>query len=168
MAHGAEAITTNCGFLSLFQRELAAHAGVPVATSSMIQVPWVQATLPPGKKVGMITVSGSTLTPRHLEAAGVPADTPFVGTEGGREFFRTLILGEKTDMDVVLAQQDILDAGRALMKSHPDIGAIVLECTNMPPYAHALREALEVPIYDIYSLITWFHAGIRPRRFAAV
>ena len=168
VAHGAEAITTNCGFLSLFQRELAAHAGVPVATSSMIQVPWVQATLPPGKKVGMITVSGSTLTPRHLEAAGVPADTPFVGTEGGREFFRTLILGEKTDMDVVLAQQDILDAGRALMKSHPDIGAIVLECTNMPPYAHALREALEVPIYDIYSLITWFHAGIRPRRFAAV
>ena len=167
VAHGAEAITTNCGFLSLFQNELAAHVGVPVATSSMIQVPWVQATLPPGRRVGMITVSGSTMTPRHMEAAGVPLDTPFVGTEGGREFFRTLILGEKTDMDVALAEQDILDAGRALMKSHPGIGAIVLECTNMPPYAHALREALGVPIYDIYSLITWFHAGIRPRRFAA-
>ena len=168
VAHGAEAITTNCGFLSLFQRELAEHVRVPVATSSMIQVPWVQATLPPGKKVGMLTVSGSTLTPRHLEAAGVSADTPFVGTEGGREFFRVLILGEKTDMDVALAQQDILDAGRTLMKSHPDIGAIVLECTNMPPYAHALREALNVPIYDIYSLITWFHAGIRPRRFSMI
>ena len=168
VAHGAEAITTNCGFLSLFQRELAAHVGVPVATSSMIQVPWVQATLPPGKKVGMITVSGSTLTPRHLEAAGVPADTPFVGTESGSEFFRTLILGEKDDMDVALAQQDILDAGRALVKAHPEVGAIVLECTNMPPYAHALRRALELPVYDIYSLITWFHAGLRPRRFAAV
>ena len=168
VAHGAEAITTNCGFLSLFQHELAQHVGVPVATSSMIQVPWVQATLPPGKKVGMITVSGSTLTPRHLEAAGVPADTPFVGTESGREFFRTLILGEKDDMDVALAQQDILDAGRALVKAHPEVGAIVLECTNMPPYAHALRQALEMPVYDIYSLITWFHAGLRPRRFAAV
>jgi len=166
VAHGAEAITTNCGFLSLFQRELAAHVGVPVATSSMIQVPWIQATLPPGQRVGMITVSGSTLTPRHLEAAGVPLDIPFVGTESGREFFRVLILGEKTDMDVALAEQDILEAGRALMKSHSDIGAIVLECINMPPYAHALREALGVPIYDIYSLITWFHAGIRPRRFA--
>ena len=168
VAHGAEAITTNCGFLSLFQRELAQHVGVPVATSSMIQVPWVQATLPPGKKVGMITVSGSSLTPRHLAAAGVPADTPFVGTEGGREFFRTLILGEKTDMDVALAEQDILASGRELMKTHPDIGAIVLECTNMPPYAHALRDTLDVPVYDIYSLITWFHAGIRPRRFPAV
>ena len=162
---GAEAITTNCGFLSLFQRELAAHVRVPVATSSLIQVPWVQATLPPGKRVGVVTVSGSTLTPRHMEAAGVPLDTPFVGTERGREFFRTLILGEKEDMDVERAEQDILEAGRALMQSHPDIGAIVLECTNMPPYAAALREALQVPIYDIYSLITWFHAGIRPRRF---
>ena len=163
---GAEAITTNCGFLSLFQRELAAHVRVPVATSSLIQVPWVQATLPPGKRVGVVTVSGSSLTPKHMEAAGVPLDTPFVGTEGGKEFFRVLILGEKDDMDVAQAEQDILDAGRALMAANPDIGAIVLECTNMPPYAAALRDALGVPVYDIYSLISWFHAGIRPRRFS--
>jgi hypothetical protein len=41
----------------------------------------------------------------------------------------------------------------------------VLECTNMPPYAAALREALGLPVYDIYSMISWFHAGLRPRRF---
>jgi Asp/Glu/hydantoin racemase len=163
--HGAEAITTNCGFLSLFQEELAAHVKVPVATSALLQVPWVQATLPPGKRVGVITVSAASLTPRHLEAAGVPLDTPFVGTEKGREFFRVLILGEKDDMDVAKAEQDILDAGKSLMTSNPDIGAIVLECTNMPPYAAALREALGLPVHDIYSMITWFHAGLRPRRF---
>ncbi|HBK09476.1 MAG TPA: hypothetical protein DDZ81_27040 [Acetobacteraceae bacterium] len=165
VSFGAEAITTNCGFLSLFQREIAAHVGVPVATSSLIQIPWVQATLPPGKRVGVITVSGSSLTPRHLEAAGAPVDTPFVGTEDGDEFFRVLILAEKQDMDVGLAARDILNAGRRLLASHPDVGAIVLECTNMPPYAHALREALGVPVYDVYSLITWLHAGIRPRDF---
>jgi len=164
---GAEAITTNCGFLALFQRELAAHVRVPVATSSLIQVPWVQATLPPGQRVGVITVSGGSLTPRHLQAAGIPADTPFVGTENGREFFRVLIKAEKQDMDVALAEQDILDAGCALVARHPDNGAIVLECTNMPPYARALRDRLGLPIFDIYSLITWFHAGLRPRVFAA-
>jgi Asp/Glu/hydantoin racemase len=163
--HGAEAITTNCGFLSLFQEELAAHVKVPVATSALLQVPWVQATLPPGKRVGVITVSAASLTPRHLEAAGVPLDTPFVGTEKGREFFRALILGEKDDMDVAKAEQDILDAGRSLMTSNPDIGAIVLECTNMPPYAAALQEAIGLPVYDIYSMITWFHAGLRPKQF---
>ena len=67
---GAEAITTNCGFLSLFQRELAEAVQVPVATSSLMQVPWVQATLPPGKRVGVITVSKQSLTPAHLDAAG--------------------------------------------------------------------------------------------------
>ena len=162
---GAEAITTNCGFLSLFQNELAAAAGVPVATSSLMQVPWVQALLPPGKRVGVITISGSTLTPQHLAAVGVPPDTPRVGTENGREFFRVLIKGESDDMDVALALQDVVGAGEALVAQHPDVGAIVLECTNMPPYAAALRVAVGLPIYDIYSMITWFHAGLRPRAF---
>jgi hypothetical protein len=163
---GAEAITTNCGFLSLFQAELAAHVRVPVATSALIQVPWVQATLPPGKRVGVVSVSAGSLTPNHLRAAGVPLDTPIAGTETGREFFRVLIKAEKDDMDVDLAAQDILDAGRALVARHADIGAIVLECTNMPPYAHALRQAIGLPVFDIYSLITWFHAGLRPRDFS--
>jgi hypothetical protein len=165
VAQGAEALTTNCGFLSVFQREIAAHVKVPVATSSMMQFPWVQATLPPGKRVGIITVSKSTLTPRHLETAGVPLDTPIVGTEGGREFFRVLIKAEKQNMDIRLAARDILEAGRELLAMAPDIGAILLECTNMPPYAFALRETFGLPVYDIYSLVTWLHAGIRPREF---
>ncbi|MDR3658284.1 MAG: aspartate/glutamate racemase family protein [Mycobacterium sp.] len=163
---GAEAITTNCGFLSLFQRELAAHVRVPVATSALLQVPWVQATLPPGQRVGVITVSAGSLTPRHLEAAGVPLDTPVIGTETGREFFRVLIKAEKPDLDVELAERDIIEAGQALLARHKDISAIVLECTNMPPYAHALRRAIGLPVFDIYSMIGWFHTGLRPREFA--
>jgi Asp/Glu/hydantoin racemase len=162
---GAEAITTNCGFLSLFQRELAEAVGVPVATSSMMQVPWVQATLPPGKRVGIVTVSKSSLTPAHLQGAGVPLDTPVTGTENGREFFRVLIKAEKDDMDVDLAEQDVVQAARDLVAANPDVGAIVLECTNMPPYAAAVQRATGLPVYDIYSMITWFHAGLRPRSF---
>ncbi|RXT54533.1 hypothetical protein B6S44_12890 [Bosea sp. Tri-44] len=162
---GAEAITTNCGFLSLFQRELAAAISVPVATSSLMQVPWVQATLPPGKRVGLVTVSAATLTPQHLTAVGVPADTPVTGTENGREFFRVLIKAEKEEMDIDLAEQDVVEAALRLVAEHPEVGAIVLECTNMPPYAAAVQAATGLPVYDIYSMITWFHAGLRPRDF---
>ena len=162
---GAEAITTNCGFLSLFQQELAAAVGVPVATSSLMQVPWVQATLPPGRRVGVLTICRATLTQKHLESAGAPTDTPLEGTEDGREFFRVLIKAEKRDLDVAAAGEDILEAGRRLVHAHPDVGAIVLECTNMPPYAAALQEALGLPVYDVYSMIQWFHAGLRPRIF---
>jgi Asp/Glu/hydantoin racemase len=162
---GAEVITTNCGFLSLFQKEMAAALTVPVATSALMQVPWVQATLPPGKRVGIVTVSAGSLTPAHLEGAGVPLDTPVRGTETGREFFRVLIKAESEDMDVDLARQDVVGAARELVAAHPEVGAIVLECTNMPPYAAAVQEATGLPVYDIYSMIAWFHAGLRPRRF---
>ena len=166
VAQGAEAITTNCGFLSLFQREIAAAVGVPVATSSLLQVPWVQAMLPPGQRVGLVTVSGGSLSPAHLEAAGVPLDIPTEGTESGREFFRVLIKAEKDDMDVDLAERDVVEAAERLVARHPEVGAIVLECTNMPPYAAAVQRATGRPVYDIYAMITYFHAGIRPRDFA--
>jgi len=162
---GAEAITTNCGFLSIYQKELAEAVRVPVATSSMMQVPWVQATLPPGQRVGIVTINSSGLTPAHLSGIGVPADTPIKGTEGGVEFFRTLIKAEKEDLDLALACQDVVEAAKSLVADHPDVAAIVLECTNMPPYAAAVRAATGLPVFDIYSLISWFHAGIRPRQF---
>jgi len=131
-----------------------------------MQVPWVQALLPPGQRVGVVTVSRQSLTPAHLAAVNLPADIPIAGTENSREFFRVLIKAEKTDMDVALARQDVVDAARDLVCRHPEVGAIVLECTNMPPYAADVQAATKLPVYDIYSMVNWFHAGLRPQRFA--
>ena len=137
---------------------------VPVATSSLIQVPMIQSTLPSGKRVGVITVSAAGLTHDHLIAIGLDPSLPVVGTDGGREFTRVLI-GNELTMDVAAAEQDILDAGDELVRKHSDIGAILLECTNMVPYARVLRDRLGVPVYDIYSFMLWFHAGLAPRDF---
>lgn len=166
VALGADGIGTTCGFLSLFQKEIAAAAGVPVATSSLMQVPWVQSLLPPGRRVGVITISGATLTAAHLEAAGAPADTPVVGTESGREFTRAIIDDGET-IDVEAARADLLDAGERLLASHPDVGALVLECANMGPYARALNRRFNLPVFDVISFLTWFQAGLSPRRFEA-
>jgi Asp/Glu/hydantoin racemase len=162
---GAEAITTNCGFLAIFQAELATALKVPVATSSLMQVPWVQATLPAGKRVGVVTVSGSTRTSSHLDGIGLAHDIPITGTEDGEEFFRVLIKSEKDDMDIDLARKDVVDAALRLVRENSGIGAIVLECTNMPPYAAAVQAATGLPVYDIYSMINWFQLGLRPRNF---
>ncbi|MBL8700085.1 MAG: aspartate/glutamate racemase family protein [Alphaproteobacteria bacterium] len=161
---GADGITSNCGFLSLFQDEIAAAAGVPVAISSMMQAPMVNRLLPPGKRAGILTISAATMTAEHLAKAGVPEGTPVVGTDGGREFTRA-ILDNEARLDVGAAEQDILDAGARLVRENPAVGAIVLECTNMAPYARALAEQVCMPVYDIYSFVTWFHAGIAPRDF---
>ncbi|HTQ32522.1 MAG TPA: aspartate/glutamate racemase family protein [Stellaceae bacterium] len=161
---GADGITTTCGFLSLYQKELAAHVRVPVAASSLMQIPLVERILPPGKRVGVLTVSAASLTPEHFLAAGANPETPVVGTDNGREFTKVM-LDEKHTLDAALAERDILDAGDALVAAHPDIGAIVLECTNMTPYARALGDHLLLPVYSIYSFVAWFHAGLAPRDF---
>jgi len=161
---GADGITTNCGFLSLYQKELAAAVGVPVATSSLMQVPMIESTLPAGKRVGVITVSAANLTRNHLVAIGLDPELPVVGTEAGREFTRVLLGNEET-LDVAAAEQDILEAGEELLRKNRSVGAVLLECTNMVPYARALRDRLGLPVYDIYSFMLWFHAGLAPRDF---
>lgn len=161
---GVDGITTNCGFLSLYQQELAAAVGVPVATSSLMQVALVERLLPPGRRAGILTISASSLTPLHLERAGVPAGTPVGTTEGGREFTRA-ILGNENELDVDLARQDNIEAARELRFRHPDLGAIVLECTNMVPYAADIRAATGLPVFSIETFVRWFQAALVPRRY---
>ena len=164
---GADGITTTCGFLALYQQELAAALKVPVATSSLMQIPMVQALLPPDKKVGVLTVSSANLGASHFEAIGVPLDTPVMGTEAGQEFSRVLINNEEV-LDIDLARQDIIKAGRALQTSCPELGAIVLECTNMMPYAADLQHALGIPVYSMYTFLSWFQSGLMPKRFTTI
>lgn len=161
---GADGITTNCGFLSIYQREIAEHVQVPVATSSLMQVPFIQSILPPGKTVGILTISASSLSAEHLTAAGIHGDVPVAGTEGGKEFSQAII-GDKLTLDAAAAERDILEAGQGLVEKHPEVGAILLECTNMAPYARALGETVRRPVFDIYSFISWFHNGLAPRDF---
>jgi len=161
---GVSGITTNCGFLSLFQDELKEQLQVPVAASSLMQVPMLQGLLPPGRRVGILTVSGSSLTPAHLAAAGVAADTPVMGTEAGEEFTRVLLDNEER-LDVDKARTDNVAAARRLLDAHPDVGAIVLECTNMVPYAADIALETGLPVHSIYSFVLWFQAGLLPRTF---
>lgn len=161
---GADGITTNCGFLSLFQTELAATLEVPVATSALMQAPLIQALLPPGQRLGIVTISADSLTADHLEAAGIAADTVIVGTESGREFTRA-ILDDEASLDVAVAREDLLAATERLVTAEPKLGAILMECTNMVPYAADIRAAFGLPVYSIYSFVQWFQQGLLPRRF---
>ena len=161
---GADGITTTGGFLAIFQDQLSAHVKVPVASSSLLQIPLVQRTLPPGKRVGVLTEHGDRNTPEHWKACGAPHDTPVIGTEGGREFTRVL-LNDEIEIDYALAEQDILEAGEKLLKKHPEVGALVLECHNLAPYSRALNDLLRIPIYDVYTFVCWFHSGLQPRDF---
>lgn len=161
---GADGISTTGGFLSIFQKDLAAHVKVPVASSSLMQIPLAQRLLPPGKRVGILTVQGERLGPDHLRAIDVDPTTPIVGTENGTELTRVL-LGNERELDCEAAEKDMLQATEELLRRHPEVGAIVVECHNMAPYSRAVARTFRIPVYDVYTLVTWFHAGLSPRDF---
>jgi len=156
---GAVGVSTSCGFLALFQKELAAVSSIPVATSALLLVPQVARTLPTGKRVGVLTASAASLAPAHLEAVGAAVDTPVAGMPADGAFGHTF-LGNALDLDRDAVERETLAAGHALVARHPEVGAIVLECTNLPPYAGALRQALELPVYDVLDLLRLFRAGL--------
>ncbi|MEO3475990.1 aspartate/glutamate racemase family protein [Roseomonas sp. CAU 1739] len=164
VSEGADGITTTGGFLSIFQKDLAAHVKVPVASSSLMQIPLVQSMLPLGKRVGILTVQGERLGPAHLRAIDVDPTTPIVGTENGTELTRVL-LGNERELDCEAAEKDMLQATEELLRRHPETGAIVLECHNMAPYSRAVARTFRIPVYDVYTLVTWFHAGLSPCDF---
>src|SRR3989442_464801 len=151
---GVGAITTNCGFLVNFQRELSGAVNVPVITSSLLLVPLVHRMLAPRRRVGILPVNAGTLTPEHLEGAGVGPDSPLAiaGLETEKEFTRVL-LGDELELDVDAARDEHVKIARRLVADHPDIGAIVLECTNMPPYTLDIQRATRRPVFDAVSLV---------------
>jgi hypothetical protein len=147
---------------------MAAAVSVPVFTSSLLLVPFVHRMLGPGRRVGVMTVSAATLRPEHLAGAGIGPDVPLAvaGMEGEKEFTRVM-LGDEMELDVDLAREEHIRVARRLVGEHPDVGAIVLECTNMPPYAADIQRETGRPVFDITSLVRMAHdalaAGRSPR-----
>ena len=163
IADGVDGITTNCGFLALYQNELSEALQVPIASSSLIQINMVNSLLPANKRAGILTISASSLNAAHLSAANVPDNTAIGSTEGGAEFTRA-ILDSEPEMYIAAARADNVAAAKALA-ADPSIGAIVLECTNMVPYAADIRAATGLPVFSIYNFIVWFQASLAPKTF---
>ena len=165
---GVRAITTTCGFLALFQKEMASAINIPVFTSSLMQVPLAYTMIKPSQKVGIITVHSKSLTQKHLSCVGAD-QIPHViyGTEGEEEFSR-VILDDEVELDVDKSREELIRVAKRMLLEHPEVGAVVLECANMPPYAAAIQKEINLPIFDIYTLVVMvYHAVIR-KDFAGI
>ena len=162
---GVRAISTGCGFLAMFQNELAAAVDIPVFSSSLMQVPLVYAMLKPGQKVGIITIDAKALGQTHLAAVGVDKVPHVIAGTEDEEAFTRAILGNETQLDVETSRADLVKVANRLVSANPDVGAIVLECTNMMPYAAAIQQETGLPVFDIYTLVNMVHQALTRREF---
>ncbi len=162
---GVMAITGSCGFLALFQTEIAKAVSVPVFVSSLLQVPLAyQMTRAP---VGVLTASAPALTSKHIAGAGA-GSVPIVvqGLEDTEEFASVILRNERTEMDLSKMEEEVLNAGLKLIRRAPEIKSVVLECTDLPPYAQILQEALNRPIFDLTTLATMMYSVVMQQRYS--
>lgn len=166
-AKGVAAITGACGFLVVFQQRLADAVDVPLYTSSLIQVPMVHRMLRADQKVGLLVAKKKSFTPRHLAGIGgehVPVCV--AGMEKQPEFREVMLEGRRDDLDTDRLQREVLGQAGLLAKDNPDMGAMVIECTDLAPFAHAIRERIGVPVFDIVTLTQMVHLSLTRSPFS--
>lgn len=146
---GCVALSTSCGFLARWQRELQAALPVPVWSSALLQLAEQQAL---GRRCGVITIEAESLGLAHLEGVGADPATPVEGISPGSALHRTLLQNLPT-LDLAEAQAQVLAAAQRLRSRAPRIDTLVLECTNLPPYAAALRRATGLQVLDVVTLL---------------
>lgn len=166
-AQGVAAITSACGFLVIFQRELADAVRVPLYSSSLIQLPMVHRMLPSGRKVGLLVARKRSLGPRHLEAIGGESVPICVAGLDDRPEFREVILeGRRRELDPDRLAAEVLSESDQLARAHPDMGALIIECTDLVPFAHAIQTRIGVPVFDIVTLTEMVHRSLARPAFS--
>ena len=160
-AEGVKAITTSCGFLALFQNELAKELNVPVFTSALIMLNMISRMIG-NKKILVISANSDTLTEKHIKAVCGDLNhinMKIVGTQDKANFtYFTVQNWDSVDID--LCQKEVIETIEGELSKDLSIGAILFECTNLPPYSNIVREKFGVPVFDFVSLMNFVHFSI--------
>ncbi|MFD6157047.1 aspartate/glutamate racemase family protein [Nocardia sp. NPDC060256] len=165
-AQGAAAITSGCGFLVIFQQQLADAVQIPLYSSSLIQVPMVHRMLAADRKVGLLVAKKEALTQRHLQAVGAESVPICVaGMDAQPEFREVILEGRRNNLDADRLGREVLHEIDQLAAANPEMGALVIECTDLVPYGHAIQSRLRIPVFDIVTLTEMVHRSLSHRPF---
>lgn len=167
---GAQLITCGCGYSIRYQEAVRDAVDVPVFLSSLLLAPFLEQMLPRGKALGIIVGSSSSLTHDLLIAAGLRDKEHRVVVAGLEKApaFATAWITASGDLEVSAVEAEVVDTAVALLKDRPDIGMLLLECGDLPPYAAAVQEATGIPVFDYTSMVEFFIRGLIRRPFTGL
>jgi len=161
---GCRAIAAECGYFAYFQKDIAGYVDVPVFMSSLLQVPLAQQIVGPDRVVGLLVARKDRMTQAHLQAVGIQPGSKYViaGAEGRvPEFEHLWYAPKRTDPPGAYydkTEEEFLAVGVEFYQSHPNMGAMVLECTGMQPFARALQREIDIPIFSWGTLLDYAYS----------
>lgn len=159
---GCKSIFTSCGYFGHFQRTIANHSSVPVYLSAVCLIPFIFRIMPKDWELGIICYNKDKLTTHLLEECGVTpamrARCHVADVIGQPEL--SCIIKDQGHYNIDNGKNDVVNVARKLVSENINIGAILLECTDLPPHSYAIQEALGLPVFDSTTMIKFIHSLI--------
>jgi hypothetical protein len=166
---GAWAVAGNCGLMIVHQESLARALPVPVLLSSLLQVPLIARMLGPGDAIGVIVSRANSLSAQHVALAKAGSDARIVlGSMEGKPHFTAAVCNESGELDFERITAEAVEMALDLVREHPEVKSLLFECVDLPPYAHAVQEAVGMPVFDITTLIGHFQSALVRSTFKGV
>lgn len=170
---GCRAIAAECGYFAYFQKDVAAAVDIPVFMSSLLQVPFAQQLVGPEKQVGIFCYQRQFLTPTHLDRVGVARDSNYVVAGASDDYGCTEldrlwnweVRPEQPQADYAVQERQMVEACTDFCSRHPDMGALVLECTGMQPFARAVQQAVDLPVFSWGTLLDYAYGIVAHRDY---
>lgn len=166
---GVQAITGDCGFMAIYHEEVKKAVHIPVFLSSLLQIPFIQSTLAEHAKIGILTANGESLTSDLFAKIGIHDDSRLMirGLENEKNF-KDAVIDEIGTLDSDGIRQEAVQAAKDLISAYPEVRAILMECSMLPPYSEAVQRATKLPVYDFLTMIDFVYSSLNKKRFADV
>lgn len=162
---GCRAICGACGYFGHFQEKVANEIDIPVYLSSIVQVPWIKVGLKKGQKIGVLCADGDNLTDGLFKACGVDDPSICVPKSAGHLPEFSALMERRGHFDNGKIREELINLAQELVEENPDVGAILLECSDMPPYASAIQAALNLPVFDFITMIKFVHSSVAQKPY---
>jgi aspartate/glutamate racemase len=166
---GVKAITTGCGFFAKYQKEAARSLTAPIFCSPLLMVPMISKMIGPDRLVGVISAGANHLKGGVLENVGIDSSIPLVvdGMDDQVEFNDVIVFERKKTLNALKMEAELVAVARRMVERRPEIGAIVFECSDLPPFASAVYEAVGRPVFDFIKFVELVHSSVAPRRYSS-
>lgn len=163
--NGVKAITGDCGYMAVYQKMLVEELGVPVFMSSLLQVPFIHSMLPSKYKVGIVCANSELMNSELLQAVAI--DETRITIQGMQKYqnFQSAMLEEIGILDKDKVEAEVIEAAQNLINRDPMVKAILLECSDLPPYGKKVQEAVGLPVFDFITMINYVHSALVKKSF---
>jgi len=162
---GVRAIVGACGSFAYYQKEAANAFQVPTYLSTILQVPLILQGLIAGQKLGILCASEAALNQRVFEQCGITdlSRLQIFGAMHLPEFQR--LARCEGQFNSAKLELELVDLVKERVGNNPEIGALLIQCSDMPPYASAIQNAIQKPVFDMTTLIEWVYKGVVRKPF---